>query len=190
MPHRQTNTISLSAKEAIAFLLNQGMSREALRHALEEVASESTTDGSSVFTLDVDYAKTKLQMIRAGNYGYVNDFLRDNDPVEGKIAGSGTVSVRLELVHFNRVISASDALFEIKKRGLVPAGIEHLLALGVNHPNLQKEFPIVALGSVWQGPGGRRYVACLLRWSDEHKLTLDWYDFDWRERCRFLVVGK
>lgn len=48
MPHRQTDTISLSAKEMVAFLLRQGMSSEALLHALSELAPEKvkTTDSS------------------------------------------------------------------------------------------------------------------------------------------------
>ncbi len=143
-----------------------------------------------VFTLEIDYTKTKSQMIEVGNYGHVDDFLQGNDPVEGCIAGTGIVSVNLELVHFNRVISTSDALKELKERGLTLAGLEHLLAFGAKHPNLQKEFPVVALGSVWQRPSGSRHVACLYRWSDERELVLYWRDYDWHEDCRFLVVRK
>ncbi len=143
-----------------------------------------------VFTLAVDYSKSKAEMIKAGNYGYVDDFLRGNDPVEGKLAGSGIAEVALELIHFNRVISTLDARREIKKRGLVPAGIEHLLALGAKHPNLQKEFPIVALGSVWQDPSGNRGAACLYGWRGTRELSLYWRDDAWRRGCRFLVVGK
>ncbi len=191
MPHRETDTVSISASDYIASGLRYGFSRQALLHALEEIAPETAKSGSSsVFTLTMDYSQTKAAMIAAGKYDYVNDFLKNNDPVEGNKKGTGVVEVALELVHFNRVISTPDALKEIKKMGRELAHLEHLLALGAKHPNLQKEFPIVALGSLWQSPDGRRSVACLDRWSDERELNLYWDDGDWYEHCRFLAVRK
>lgn len=138
----------------------------------------------------VDYSQTKEQMIQVGKYDYVNDFLRDNDPVEGKIAGSGIVSVNLELIHFNRAIFTADAIKKIKKKGYELAGDKHLYAIGEQHPNLQKEFPIVALGSVWRGSDGYRSVACLDGWDDERGLGLHWHGNGWRGGYRFLVVRK
>lgn len=191
MDYRTPASVALSPERLIQFGLSLGMMPDQLKQALLSFyPPNSESAQGSVFTLDVDYSKTKLQMIETGNYGYMNDFFRDNDPVEGKIDGAGTVSVRLELVHFNRIISTSDALSEIKKRGLVPAGIEHLLALGAKHPDLQKEFPIVALGSVWQHSDGSRNVACLYRWDVQRGLGLHWGGYGWYEYCRFLAVRK
>ena len=44
MPNRKTDTFSISAKEMIAFLLRQGMPREALLCALEEAPDGETQD--------------------------------------------------------------------------------------------------------------------------------------------------
>ncbi len=191
--YRDPASVQLTPEQWIQMGMTLGFTADQMKQALFSVSLENHSEQISngfVFTLAVDYSKSKAEMIKDGNYGYVNELLRDNDPVEGKIDGSGIVEATLELIRFNRVISTADALSEIKKRGLVPAGIEHLLALGAKHPNLQKEFPIVALGSVWQSPHGNRCVAYLHRWHDERGLRLSWHDGDWRESYRFLVVGK
>lgn len=76
----------------------------------------------------------------------------------------------------------------MRKAGFRPALIEDLLALGAEYPELQKQFPIVALGSVWQDPGGRRRVP-YLRWDGGGRdLDLYWFGDDWDERWRFAAV--
>ncbi len=65
-----------------------------------------------------------------------------------------------------------------------------LLALGAEYPDLQKEFPIVALGSVWRDLGGRRLVAYLAYWRSKRSLGLRWVGLDWGGPCRFLAASK
>jgi hypothetical protein len=129
-------------------------------------------------------------MIKAGNYDYVNDFLQNNDPVEGKIKGTGIVEVTLERVHFNEIVSTKEAIKRIKERGLLLAGAEHLFALGAKHPDLQREFPIVALRSVWLDSYGDRDVPCLWDVYGGRCLDLYWIGRDWGGDCRFLTVRK
>lgn len=148
---------------------------------------------SRILTLEIDYSLTKLQMIEAGHYDYVDAFLLANDPVEGLISGSRTIRVNLELVHFNRVISTADILKETKALGLISAGIEHLLALGAAHPNLQNEFPIVAFGSVWQYLIGGRAVPYLRRFKAMRLMDSMGSIHDslyWTEEYHFLTVRK
>lgn len=192
MDYRTPANVTLSPEQWIQMGMTLGLTADQLKQALLSFSPENTeSPQGSVFTLDVDYAKTKLAMIKAGHYDFVNDFLRDNDPVKGRIDGFGTVQAALELVHFNRIISTADALKEIKKRGLIPAGVEHLLALGAKHSNLQKEFPIVALGSVWQNSDGGRSVPYLWGSSDgDRYLRLYWIADVWSGDYRFLAVRK
>lgn len=176
--------------------VNLGLAPDHLKQAaIASLSLENISEHlprNSVFTLTIDYSQTKPDMIAAGKYGYVNDFLRDNEPVEGKIKGTGVVEVALELVCFDeQVISTKEVVHRItKKRGLLLAGVEHLLALGAAYPDLQRDFPIVALGSVWRGPGGDRSVSYLDCWRGGRDLDMDWCDGDWRGLYRFLAVRK
>lgn len=162
--------------------------RQALLSISPENHSEQVSSGS-VFTLAIDYSLTKLQMIQAGHYDYVDNFLQGNDPFKEKNKGSGSVEVTVELVHLDRDILTENAIKELKKSGLELGGIEHLLALGAKHTDLQREFPIVALSSVWQNPNGNRGVPYLWSYSGGVRgLSLYWGDFVWGGRYRFLAV--
>jgi hypothetical protein len=78
----------------------------------------------------------------------------------------------------------------MEKAGYRPARIEELLALGASQPELQKEFPIVALASVWRGPGGDRRVP-YLRWDVAgRRLDLSWFEYGWTGDYRFAAVRK
>jgi hypothetical protein len=68
--------------------------------------------------------------------------------------------------------------------GYRPATLAEVLALRV-----AKQFPIVALGSVWQFPGGRR-VPCLDWDGSERSLDLGWFESGWRVIYRFAAVRK
>lgn len=137
------------------------------------------------FKVVVDYSRDLSQMIVDGAYDYVNsDITADRFPVKGE----GRQEREIELFHFNRVISSDDAIKEMAAAGYRPATIEELLALGQAQRELQRQFPIVALGSVWRCPGGGRDVPCLDRCSTERSLRLDCFGADWSGDCRFAAV--
>ncbi len=70
------------------------------------------------------------------------------------------------------------------------AELHELLPVGAQHPGKQREFPIIALGSKWQGPCGHWYVPYLGRWRGERGLRLRWFGSAWSESCRFLAFRK
>lgn len=124
-------------------------------------------------------------MIAAGNYDHRNSHITaENFP----ITGNGQVTTEIVLVHFNRDIESDDAVKEQEQMGLRPATLPELLAFGAKYPDVQREFPIVALGSSWVDPFGDRHVPSLDRWDDERELYLDYYDDGWDGDCRFLAV--
>ena len=92
------------------------------------------------------------------------------------------------LFHFNRSISSDDAIAEMDKAGYRPCLIEDLLSLGVAYKKLQKQFPIVALGSVWRNSPGTRYVPSLYWDGHGRFLYLSCSGRDWVADCRFAVV--
>jgi hypothetical protein len=153
----------------------------------ERIAKIIVSEVRQVFKVTVDYSKSLAEMIKAGHYGWVNDaIVADHFPVQGE----GQNEVEVALFHFNRNISSDDAIAEMEKAGYRPARIEELLALGASQPELQKEFPIVALGSVWQDPDGDRDVPYLFCGDAKRGLDLRWFESDWGVLYRFAAVRK
>ena len=139
-----------------------------------------------IYKIVVDYTKSLEQMIAAGCYDWVNpDITAERFP----ITGDGQVELEPELIHIGRDMSSDEVIADLDKRGLRPGTIAELLAFGATYPEVQREFPIVALGSVAEVHGYRR-VACLYRSDSERNLHLDWFDSDWDGLYRFLAFRK
>ncbi|MBN1325810.1 hypothetical protein JW977_02410 [Candidatus Falkowbacteria bacterium] len=170
---------------------------------------------SDTYKVVVDYSKSLTEMIQLGNYGYVNDDITDRHfPIQGSgqheaelvlvhlnkdattkevlVQGSGQYEAELVLVHLNKDATTKEVLANLDEMGLKPAKIEHQLALGALRPELQKEFPIVALGSVWVDGRGDRHYPYLDFNDDKRKLRLDWdaRGSHWYDYCRFLALRK
>jgi len=140
--------------------------------------------------LTVDYSRTLKEMINAGNYGWANDDITEkNFPLPTKLLGK-KITASTKLFHFDRRISSEDAISEMNKAGYRPATLAELLALGEAHPELQKEFPIVALGSVWRGEDGGHVVPVLGFGGHRRGLVLYWLGNVWPDVCRFFGVRK
>ncbi|TSC83233.1 MAG: hypothetical protein G01um101419_143 [Parcubacteria group bacterium Gr01-1014_19] len=93
----------------------------------------------------------------------------------------------LVLVSMGRDASTKDILKMMKVLKLKAAKPVALLSLGLDHPNRQKENPIVALGQTWRGSGGRRGVPCLC-FGGARGLGLGWCGGGWDAGCRVLAV--
>jgi len=151
------------------------------------VKPSSTTLES--YPISVDYNLSLVDMVAAGKYDWINpEITAKHFPIKGK----GTVETERVLVHLNRQATPKQVEEHLAAQDLEPARIEHLLAFGAANPELQREFPIIALGSSWVRPDGDRDVPCLGRYGSERALRLIWDDPDdlWRESCRFLALRK
>lgn len=139
--------------------------------------------------ITVDYGRTLAEMIAAGHYDWVNDDItKDHFPV----TGSGQVELQPVLVHLDRYAYTREVEAEMERRGLRAGTHQELLAFGKQYPELQREFPIVGLGSAWVNPHGNRHVVYLWGAVDRRRLNLYWDDpgSQWDSRCRFLAFSK
>ena len=165
--------------------------------SIPEVIARIKGDGNSAtelveenIILTVDYSCTLQGMIDAGNYAWQNsDITEKHFPLPAELSGQKT-TISSKLFHFDRDISSKDAISEMEKAGYRPATLAELLALGEAHPELQKEFPIVALGSVWRVGDGVRLVPVLGFDGDGRGLGLGWLDDGWDVNYRFFGVRK
>ena len=143
--------------------------------------------GATLFPITVNYGLGLERMIEDGKYGWTNSDINAKDfPIKGK----GTVEVAIELVHFNRDMQSNEVLKELGKQGLRPGTLPELLAFGAKYLEKQREFPIVALGSVWRNLHDRRFVAYLRCDGSERCLGLLWLEGGWDASYRFAAVCK
>lgn len=160
--------------------------RAALQRALRAALLPTEQSIGPTYPVAVNYDLSLAGMIRAGRYDWVNsDITGEHFPVNGV----DTKEVVFELVHFNQDMSSDDVLRKLDKRGMRPATIEELLAFGEKYPELQRQFPIVALGSVWRRLDDRD-VPYLYRYGSERDLHLYWFEDRWSGNFRFLAVRK
>lgn len=162
---------------------------EKLKRHLQD-AIEGRFDQESVgkiYSVSVDYGMSVEELIKLGLYDWANsDITSKHFPTQR----TGKQEVVIELIHFNRSIGSEEALRELDKMGYRPAELHELLAFGAKYPNIQREFPVIALGSVWQCPLGRRRVPFLYWGGSGRELRLRWFGDDWHVRCRFAAVRK
>lgn len=139
------------------------------------------------FVLVVNYDESVETLVKRGKYDWANDDITSkNFPT----TRTGTAEVELHLVHLNRLVSTEEALRELDQMGFRSAELKELLVPGAEMPNLQKRFPVVALGSVWRAPGGDRCCACLDWDAVRRGLNLRWFESSWDEDFRFAAVRK
>lgn len=163
--------------------LRRILSDQSLRRKLGDLIVAAPRDRYSV---TVNYDQSLKDMIAAGRYDYVNaDITAKNFPINAR----GKTEVAIELVHFDRRMTSEEVLSEFDKRGLRAAILFEGLAFAAANPDLQRQFPIVFLGSVrdWLG---YRDVPCLGRDGSGRGLYLSWFEVGWGEPSRFAAVRK
>lgn len=138
------------------------------------------------FKIIVNYQRSLQQMIKAGKYDWVNDNITSEHFL---VKGEGKQELTITLFHFNKSMTSDEVKTEMEKQDFRPANIEDLLSLGEKCPDLQKKFPIIALGSVWRTSGG--HGASYLGWSCVRRhLDLYWLETDWDADWRFAALRK
>jgi len=156
-----------------------------------KIESQKVIDATGDIELTDDYTKTVEQAVADGNYDWKNPSITaKNFPISPEMIGK-KIKVSTKLFHFNRDISSEDAISEMDKAGYRPATLMELLVLGFLFPELQRQFPVVALGSVWRDANLYRYVPCLFVSGSERRLGLFRFGGSgWRARCLFLGLRK
>jgi hypothetical protein len=159
---------------------NRDSIRELL--GLPRLTSKSTV---TAYVVDINFA-TLTEGIALGKYDWKNgDITTERFPIAGNQGKKEVFTV-----HFNRTMESSEAVIaELDKLGYKPAETADLLALGKDQLELQRQFPIIALGSS-AVVHGSRYVPYLYEYVSERRLSLYYFHDGWYDDCRFLAVRK
>ncbi len=150
---------------------------------------EEQIDGRT-FPLEVDFDMPVSELIMLGRYDWCGPNVIHYLPREQR---RGKANVVVELMRFSYKIENNKVLCCMDKMGFRPATIHELLFLGIKFPQLQYDFPIIALGSIWEGPNRALFGQILDSGGKSgKKRTLDsvYIGKKWHEMCRFAVVRK
>ena len=164
-------------------------SKEAIRTPATKLVSSTIAVEPSpekLFHVTVNYDQKLQESIWAGKYDWENPNItaKNFPPVR-----TGTAQLVVELVHFGRSTETAEIVQALKARRLRPATLPELLAVGTAYPNIQRQFPVLALGSIWQFFSGRRYVPALSSIFTGRNLRLYWWNFKWLGHYRFAAVS-
>lgn len=167
------------------YLLSKPEGEDALRQ-IGQILTDLGKKVREICLLAVDYTRSLRDAVAAGRYDYVNENIKEDDfPAHEHEQGKKEVAFRL--FHFNRYIESDEAIVEMDKQGFRPASLREMLVYREANSDLQRQFPIIALLSVWVDPiSGRRSVPAL--WGSG--LCLDDFGHRWSSHYRFLAVRK
>ena len=140
----------------------------------------------NAFRIMTGGTRTTDEVIEAGNYGWTNDMVNGkNFPMRPMPEGPREI-VFLE---FDHDPGSEEVLAEAQRQGLERPLYEDALFFGEQHPEEQRNAPIVFLHKPWQCPHGLLRVL-VLDCDDGNRLILNYFDGSWRQRCRFAFVRK
>jgi hypothetical protein len=160
---------------------------DSLLDKFADVMAEAARKPHDLYPVRVNYELSVEEAIEAGKYQAVNaDIMGKNFPSTKK----GQADIEIVLIRFEHRMKSEDVLDELHKEGLRAADLPEFLAFGAEHPDVQRKFSVVGLGSVWQDRKGYRNVPCLYTASEGRYLDLHWWDDGWYSYSRFAAIRK
>jgi hypothetical protein len=121
--------------------------------------------------------------VAAGRYGYAHSCLTsENFPARH---ADGLCMREIALLAFERGVTSEEVIAAATGPGLERPTYEDALYFGIQHPEVQRERPVVFLHEPWHGYFGRRDVVCLWDNAGRRELGLEGFDEVWSARYRF-----
>lgn len=146
----------------------------------------------AIYKVMVDYVLPSPEAIKK-TFDWVSD-LYDGRPWENHESCKGvdeTPGIREFLLkHFGKAMTSEHVLAWAEANGYRAATLKEILAFVAAHPDLQRQFWIVALGSSALRDGGRQCVPLLSSDGDGRRLFGNWFGRRWNAGDRFLLVRK
>lgn len=122
-----------------------------------------------------------------GRFDYKNDDITP-EHFPNEVLPSIDALMGAQVVHLGRSASTTDVEEHLKKLHLRPATFFELLLWAILHPEEQRKYPIIALGSSWASARGA-LVAFLCGYAAGRDLDLVCVAGVWNGDCRFLALS-
>lgn len=169
--------------------IDVGYASRGLQNIIEEKCGKLTDlKVGNTYPVSVNYVRSIEDGIRAGQYD--SRFICGSFSMFCPAKKMGISDRVIEIIHFDRKISTEDALMMLDIMGYRPAGLHELLAFGERYPNVQREYPVVALGTFMRNRDGIRVAPCLYGDSSKRVLETLSIEIDWEKAYRFAVLRK
>lgn len=137
------------------------------------------------YVVSPGYGRPLGELLAAGGYDHANEYLTEERfPVADDRGGASAVEVAL--VCLEHRATTDEVGRAVEAAGLRAGGIAELLALGAEQPELQRSFPIVALGAASDYPHDYRRIPFLWGTPRVRHLDLRWDEHGWGGNIRFL----
>ena len=177
----------LSDKELLQLTASEN--RRKLKDFLAALAPQIPEPKVTSYWIAIRHGDNFAKRLKTLACDWGNEWITEkNTPVRVNKA-KGTEKKEVFVIHFDRRIETSEEVVEaMAALGYKPADHEDLLAFGTDHPDAQREYPIVQLGSSWGRPGGGRVVSCLDGGGSGRGLGLNIWRGGWDSDCGFLAV--
>lgn len=160
---------------------------EKLLDKFGDVMAEAARKPREAYNVTVNYDLSVEESIRAGDYQAVN---ADISAKNFSWNRTGQADLDILLVRFDHRMTSEDVVRQLDEEGLRPAELPEFLAFGAAHPDVQRKFSVIGLGSVWRDRKGTRSVPCLYTASEGRYLDLHWWDDGWYSYSRFAALRK
>lgn len=176
--------IKLIAEEVYAFNGSDNDLRRILKEPRlrQDIAKLLVSGDGVVYPVEI-MANSIAELVGRGNYEW---YCRDINDRNFRVDPDHKAEIVLK--NFPWMMTTKGVQGEMLKLGLRPATMCELLAFGAKYPDIQRQFPILALGSLWKSPTGYNLVGCLRRLIGERRLCLQMADLHWDSHWRFAAV--
>jgi hypothetical protein len=158
---------------------------------LQEKLGYLLSSEAETYYFDVDYSKNIKEMISQGNYDWQNDDI-NNFSFKKTENTNKIVKVAAKVLPFKGKVDEETKNMESK--GFHPATAFELLAFGATHSEVQRKFPIMALGTISKMLYSNSICLCLYNCDSKRKpgqrgLGVHYYVFGPREEnCHLLGI--
>ncbi len=142
---------------------------------------------STFYPVIVDYDIAVEEAIKLGNYDWVEKFITQNN-FPNKKKGKGELIV--DIIHLNCWVFTEEVLKELDRIRYRPVDFMELLAFSAKYPDVQREFTVVALGSVYRLPSGYYSSPTLHNRPGHEDRWLCSSSDPWYPESRFAAVRK
>ncbi|MDP2696195.1 MAG: hypothetical protein Q8O87_03010 [bacterium] len=131
------------------------------------------------------------ELLQKGGYSSVSPVI---DEVPAGYSLAGVTEARISLIHLDSEVETGEVLRGLKANAVTPVNLRLLLELGWQFPYLQKEYPIVGLGSQLEHSPGNYLAPYLgtdsLQGEGNNRIVSLHMaaNFHWAPVCRFATV--
>jgi hypothetical protein len=148
-------------------------------------ASPRVTGSYRITTGD---GRSTEDLVETGGYGYAHScVISENFPAR---RFEGPRVREIVLLAFDRAVTAEEAIAGAFAGCLERPVYEDALYFGIEHPEAQRDGPIVFLHDPWFGYFGRRDVVSLWTNAGRRELGLEGFDDQWTTSARFAFVAR